>query len=286
MSMYAYAQYLITAVINFVLHVYESGTFAYAVRLYNVEAPWYTHGIVYADVLEFLLRLYTEVNALVCCIFVGILFFVILIVVRTHTWTNVYRTIATERVVVLELFFMLIPTLCIIYILVPTLAHLYRISIDLVGISIVVDVCGRQWYWVSREIYISNRETVDTTFGQIVSLLERTYIIGTETPIVIPVRIPILLRIGSGDVIHSLAFPALGIKIDAIPGQIQECIIQVPHVGIYRGQCSELCGVLHSKMPLELRAVPLSGSIALRAVSVPTWVFNTNCLLHVPNNWV
>lgn len=82
-----------------------------------------------------------------------------------------------------------------------------------------------------------------------VSLLE------VDNPLIIPYGTNIRLSITSDDVIHSWAVPSFGIKVDAIPGRINQTSLVVLHPGVFMGQCSELCGILHSFMPINVEAI-------------------------------
>lgn len=76
-----------------------------------------------------------------------------------------------------------------------------------------------------------------------------------DNRIVIPVETHIRLMITGADVIHSWAVPSLGVKIDAIPGRLNQVGVYVQRPGVYRGMCSELCGVNHAYMPIVIEAV-------------------------------
>lgn len=76
-----------------------------------------------------------------------------------------------------------------------------------------------------------------------------------ETPLVLPYGCHLKLSVTSADVIHSWAVPSLGIKVDAIPGRINQQALLINRPGVYMGQCSELCGVLHSFMPINIEAI-------------------------------
>ena len=77
----------------------------------------------------------------------------------------------------------------------------------------------------------------------------------TDTPMVIPSNVTVRLLITSEDVLHSWAVPAFGVKVDAVPGRVNEYFLRVKYDGIYYGQCSEICGVNHAFMPIVVRAV-------------------------------
>ena len=77
----------------------------------------------------------------------------------------------------------------------------------------------------------------------------------TDNVVVLPVETNIRLLITSNDVLHSFALPAMGIKLDAVPGQVNETWVHIRREGTYYGQCSELCGSGHSYMPIMVKAV-------------------------------
>lgn len=79
----------------------------------------------------------------------------------------------------------------------------------------------------------------------------------TDNVLVLPTKTPIRLLVTSNDVIHSWAVPSYGIKVDAIPGRINQQLLYIPLMGRAWGQCSELCGVNHGFMPIEIKALPL-----------------------------
>lgn len=77
----------------------------------------------------------------------------------------------------------------------------------------------------------------------------------TDVPLVLPVNVHIRFLVTSNDVIHSFAVPALGIKIDAVPGRISSVPVFISQIGRYTGQCSEICGTGHGFMPIYIIAV-------------------------------
>lgn len=78
----------------------------------------------------------------------------------------------------------------------------------------------------------------------------------TDLPVVVPAGATVRVEVTAADVIHNWAMPAFGIKMDAIPGRLNETWFRVDEPGIYYGQCSELCGVRHAFMPIEVHVVP------------------------------
>jgi len=83
------------------------------------------------------------------------------------------------------------------------------------------------------------------------------YLLATDTPLVVPVDTKVKVLITSSNNLHSFAMPAFGIKMDAVPGRINETWFEVlpGKEGTYYGQCSEICGIKHYKMPIEIKVV-------------------------------
>jgi len=97
--------------------------------------------------------------------------------------------------------------------------------------------------------------TEDLELGQL-RLLE------TDNHMVIPVNTHIRLIVSAADVLHSYAVPSLGVKVDAVPGRLNQTSLFIKREGLYYGQCSEICGVNHATMPIVIEAVPLSKYIS------------------------
>jgi cytochrome c oxidase subunit 2 len=76
-----------------------------------------------------------------------------------------------------------------------------------------------------------------------------------DNRVILPELTHIRILVTSGDVIHSFAVPSLGVKIDAYPGRLNEISVFINREGVYYGQCSEICGLLHSSMPIAIEAI-------------------------------
>lgn len=155
--------------------------------------------------------------------------------------------------VVLEILWTLIPLL-IVGFLTFSNVKLIRYEQKLPKADFVVKAIGYQWYW--SYVYPENDISFDSYMkadseitGDELRLLE------VDHRMVVPVNKTILLQTTSGDVIHSWAVPALGVKVDAVPGRLNEAWFLVKEPGVYYGQCSELCGRLHGFMPIVVEAV-------------------------------
>lgn len=153
-----------------------------------------------------------------------------------------------------------IPALILLAIATPSFSLLYSLDETKTFFPwITVYVMGNQWYWnydiamdpghtfepygVKFDSYMLNEEDLAT--GEF-RLLE------VDNIIYLPVNEPVRVIVSSADVLHSWAVPSLGIKIDACPGRINQISLCINKVGTFYGQCSELCGVQHSFMPVAI----------------------------------
>jgi len=130
--------------------------------------------------------------------------------------------------------------------------------------EITIKATGYQWYWGYE---YQGEEGEDVSFDALMLLDEDRADYGKEdkavyprllavdNEIVVPVNTTVRLLVTAGDVLHSWAMPAFGVKMDAVPGRLNETWFNVAEEGIYYGQCSELCGKDHAFMPIAVRAV-------------------------------
>ena len=159
----------------------------------------------------------------------------------------------------LEVVWTVIPIIILIVITVPSVKLLvFMDKAPKEKVEMTLKVIGHQWYWsyeypdagnLAFDSNIIPDEEIDASKGQI-RLLE------VDNRIAIPVDTTIRVLMTSEDVLHNWAVPAFGIKMDTVPGRINESWIRVPaaRAGVYRGQCSELCGVNHGYMPIVIEA--------------------------------
>jgi cytochrome c oxidase subunit 2 len=124
--------------------------------------------------------------------------------------------------------------------------------------DLTVKVTGNQWYW-SYE-YPDNEFSFDSIMLTREELpaagySDDLYLLATDTALVVPVGAVVKLLVTGSDVIHSWAMPSFGVKMDAVPGRLNETWFAVDTPGIYFGQCSELCGKDHAFMPITVRAL-------------------------------
>lgn len=128
-------------------------------------------------------------------------------------------------------------------------------SDDTVDADLTVKVIGRQWYW-SYEYPDHGDFTFDAFMIPDDEIREgQLRLLSTDENLVLPVGKKIRVLVTASDVLHAFAMPALGSKVDAVPGRTNEIWFDIDEPGMYYGQCSELCGSGHAFMPIALQAV-------------------------------
>ncbi|MEE2892412.1 MAG: cytochrome c oxidase subunit II [Pseudomonadota bacterium] len=163
----------------------------------------------------------------------------------------------------LELAWTIVPVFILIGMAIPATDVLVRMY-DTGGEDMVIEVRGYQWKWQYKYLdedlneqvsFFSNLATPRT---QIQNVQEKpdTYLLEVDNPLIIPVGRKVRFLLTSNDVIHSWWVPDFAVKKDAIPGFINESWTMVEQPGVYRGQCTELCGKDHGFMPVVVRALP------------------------------
>jgi len=166
----------------------------------------------------------------------------------------------------LEVIWTITPSLILMLIAVPSFALLYSMD-EVIDPRVTLKAIGRQWYWhYEYSDYIVNGKelleydsymlpTTELSKGQL-RLLE------VDNQVVLPVMTHIRVIVTASDVLHSWAVPSLGVKIDCVPGRLNQVSLFIKREGIYYGQCSELCGVNHGFMPIVVKAVPMSNYLS------------------------
>jgi cytochrome c oxidase subunit 2 len=153
---------------------------------------------------------------------------------------------------ILEFIWTIIPCFILVAIAIPSFALLYS-SDELLEPDLTVKVIGRQWYW-TYEMYNSDGGalSIDSYYVPDADLAAYEFrLLSTNGPLFLPIETNIRLLITSSDVIHSFAIPSFGVKVDAVPGRINQTMIYVKNSGTFYGQCSEICGQFHGFTPIE-----------------------------------
>jgi cytochrome c oxidase subunit II len=154
----------------------------------------------------------------------------------------------------LEIAWTAIPVLILVVIAIPSFKLLYYQDV-VPDAELTVKAVGHQWYW-SYE-YPDNGDFAFDAYMVADDDLQagQPRLLATDNALVLPVGTDIRLLVTATDVLHSWAMPAFGVKMDAVPGRINETWFNIQAPGMYYGQCSELCGDFHGFMPIMIHAV-------------------------------
>jgi cytochrome c oxidase subunit 2 len=186
-----------------------------------------------------------------------VMFLLVFVMVRFNSRANPVPSKTTHNTM-LEVVWTLVPVLILVVVVVPSMKILYYVDrVPAKDAEMTLKVIGHQWYWeytypddggVNFFSNIVPDNKIDKAKGQV-------RLLSTDNPVVLPVDTNIRLLITASDVIHSWGIPALGVKLDAVPGRTNETWVRIDREGTFYGQCSQLCGKDHGFMPIEIHAV-------------------------------
>ena len=160
----------------------------------------------------------------------------------------------------IEIVWTVLPSLILVVVALPSFALLYSID-EIIDTTITIKCVGHQWYWsyeysdfetklgtINFDSYMIPEDELE--FGEL-RLLE------VDNRIVLPQNTHIRVLVTAADVLHSWAVPSLGVKVDACTGRLNQTSLYLLREGVFFGQCSEICGVGHSNMPIVVESVSL-----------------------------
>lgn len=161
----------------------------------------------------------------------------------------------------IELIWTITPALILIAIAFPSFKLLYMLD-EVISPTMTIKVAGHQWYWSYEYSDFINEDGEAIEYDSYMvpdSDLEdgQLRLLEVDNRVIVPVDTHIRFIVTATDVIHDFAVPALGLKIDAVPGRLNQTSVLVQREGVFYGQCSEICGVYHGFMPVVIEAVSL-----------------------------
>lgn len=203
-----------------------------------------------SDIISFhsyiLMPIITGISLLVLGLLLYIMF-------RFNSKRNVVASTTTHNTVI-EILWTVIPVILLIIIAIPSFRLLY-VSETIPKADLTIKAIGNQWYWTYEypdyeDIVFDANMLLDNELSD-----PKLRLLETDTQIVVPVNKVVKLQITSADVLHAWTIPAFGVKMDAVPGRLNETWFKANKEGIYYGQCSELCGPKHAFMPINVKVV-------------------------------
>lgn len=156
----------------------------------------------------------------------------------------------------IEVVWTLVPVLILVFISLFSFPLLYKADQVPAKVDMTIKVTGYQWYWGYEYpdqkgiSFDANALTQDEA-----KAANKPYLLGTDNAVYVPVNKKIRLQLTASDVIHGFLVPAFGIQMDAAPGRLGEMWFTADKVGTYYGQCTQICGIKHAYMPIEIKVV-------------------------------
>jgi len=182
-----------------------------------------------------------------------VLLLLILCAVKFNRKANPTPSKTTHNTMI-EIVWTVAPVLILVVLAVPSFRLLYN-ELEIPEAHMTIKATGYQWYWGyeypdNNDISFDSYMLQDDERGP-----NDPRLLAVDNEIVVPVGKVVRVQVTAADVLHSFAMPSMGLKMDAVPGRLNETWFQAEREGIYYGQCSELCGTLHAFMPIAIRVV-------------------------------
>nr|YP_009142391.1 cytochrome c oxidase subunit II [Squilloides leptosquilla]AKH03053.1 cytochrome c oxidase subunit II [Squilloides leptosquilla] len=154
----------------------------------------------------------------------------------------------------IEIIWTVLPAIILFFIALPSLRLLYLLD-EVNDPAVTLKTIGHQWYW-SYEYSDFQQIEFDSYMIPINEMMDNGFrLLDVDNRTVLPMNTQIRVLITAADVIHSWAVPSLGVKVDAIPGRLNQTSFTMNRPGLFYGQCSEICGANHSFMPIVVESV-------------------------------
>ena len=212
-------------------------------------APWeWTLQQSGSPVMDNIVWFHNFLFVLITLITLFVLALLVIVVVKFNAKANPVPSRTTHNTLI-EVAWTLVPVLILVGISVPSFRLLF-LELDIPKADLTVKATGKQWYW--SYAYPDNGKF---EFDSLMAQDKQPRLLGVDNEMVVPVNKVIRVQTTGADVIHAFALPAFGVKIDAIPGRLNETWFKATKTGMYYGQCSELCGKDHAFMPIAIRVV-------------------------------
>jgi cytochrome c oxidase subunit II len=212
-------------------------------------SPWqYQLQGAATPVMEGITNFHTYLVWLITIITLFVLGLLVAVAVKFNAKANPVPSRTTHNTL-LEVLWTIVPVLILMGVVIPSFKLLFE-ELDIPKADLTIKATGKQWYW--SYAYPDNGKF---EFDSLLASDKQPRLLGVDNEMVVPVNKVIRIQTTGADVIHSFAVPSFGIKIDSVPGRLNETWFKATKVGMFYGQCSELCGKDHAFMPIAVRVV-------------------------------
>lgn len=216
------------------------------------------------EVATFIHWFHDWVNVLIFIITLFVLGLLIYVAWRFNEKRNPVASKTTHHAL-LEVAWTIVPVLILVVIAIPSF-RLLKLQLEIPQADMTVKVTGKQWYWSYEypqdggsfgfdSLMLDEKQRAEAISSKKIAEAEAPRLLAVDNEAVVPVGKIVRVQVTGADVIHKFALPAFGVKIDAIPGRLNETWFKADREGIFYGQCSFICGQNHAFMPIAIRVV-------------------------------
>lgn len=206
-----------------------------------------------SPVMEEIASFHNYVLWIVTAITIFVLALLVIIIVRFNARANPTPSRTTHNTP-LEIIWTIVPVVILVAIAIPSFRLLFT-ELDVPAVDLTIKATGKQWYWSYAYPDNGNFEFDSLIVAEKDLKADQPRLLTVDNEMVVPVNKVVHVLVTGADVIHSFAVPSFGIKIDAVPGRINDTWFKATITGVFHGQCSQLCGKDHSFMPITVRVV-------------------------------
>ena len=204
-----------------------------------------------SPVMEEIASFHNYVLWIVTAITIFVLALLVIIIVRFNARANPTPSRTTHNTL-LEVMWTIVPVVILVAIAIPSFRLLFT-ELDVPAVDLTIKATGKQWYWSYAYPDNGNFEFDSLIVADKDLKADQLRLLTVDNEMVVPVNKVVHVLVTGADVIHSFAVPSFGIKIDAVPGRINDTWFKATIQGTFHGQCSELCGKNHAFMPITVR---------------------------------
>ena len=230
---------------------------------HDIAEPWQ---ILFQDsgtkIMEGIVNLHNWILFYLIMIIIFVSWFLFVIIKEFNFSNNPISYRKLKDGTFIEIIWTLTPALILITIALPSFKLLYLMD-EILDPTITIKTIGRQWYWeYEYSDYLSPELSFESYMIPTDSLEEgQLRLLEVDNRLILPSETSVRVIVTAADVLHAWTIPSLGIKIDCVPGRLNQTSLYVKRNGVYYGQCSELCGVQHGFMPIVIEVVNINDYI-------------------------
>lgn len=223
-------------------------------------------------IMEGIISLHNEIFFYLVVIFVIVSWFLYSMFVNfgknfgyRHYWESMIKNYSVpagkwNHDTIVEIVWTVIPSIILVFIALPSFSLLYAMD-EILYPEVTLKVIGHQWYWTYEYTFTTSTNehliwTYDSYMIPDESLVKGDIrLLEVDNMVMLPIKKHIRVLVTSDDVLHAWAVPSLGLKVDAVPGRLNQICAYIKRVGYFFGQCSEICGVNHGFMPICVKSM-------------------------------